>query len=154
MPHFVRLKPYQPELGFKCRRYTYRDHMFVNDPEPLWYPVDDKDTELIEELKALRQSERGIGASIPLFDVCETRTDAEDIVERERLSVLAQTIGPGILNEARGISESEAKPEPKKPIKLQPVQIGGRLGDAARAGANAVPAKTSPTVRPRRESRG
>jgi len=73
---FVRIKPYDPQHGFRTRRYTIGDCCF--DESCGWYEVDDNDAAYLQTVRQRLNDPK----SPVVFEVC-SEAEAREIDENE-----------------------------------------------------------------------
>ena len=73
---FVRIKPYDPQHGFRTRRYTIGDCCF--DESGGWYEVNDEDAVYLQSIRQRLNDPK----SPVVFEVC-TEAEAQQIDEQE-----------------------------------------------------------------------
>ena len=73
---YVRIKPYDPQHGFRTRRYTIGDWTF--DVSHGWYMVDDKDAAYLQTVRQRLNDPK----SPAVFEIC-TEAEAREIDEHE-----------------------------------------------------------------------
>lgn len=123
---YVRLKPHDPVRGQLAQRYIVREMLFENmrggKPYVRWFEVD---AQTAEALRKCRQDDRGMGATVPAFDIC-TRAEAEAIQAEEQRRAFEEKAGIK-LQRKRGLNGSDEDVVPDTtPIRARPVEIGTR----------------------------